>query len=302
MIAIDTVQRTIIGVKKYGLYVFTPLFLIIAYNYTSSSYQQYRNTAKIEFKDISAAQASADLHSQYLVKQVLDELNLQASYYDQRSPREELYGNQVAVRLRFDGPHRTGTVEPWLNLDVVGKNSYTLTDEDTTAFYNFNQPVHASFGDFTVTRRPGNTSTQASYLVRLDDADQQLDAYFKNLQIDPDRDGRSLSMSIVSGNPAKGAAFLNKLLQLYGSNTSDRNGEPIAPKFTLIEKPQDNVQSITLNPLWFYFLALVAGLAIPLGIPLIRKKRSRPLPSWVFTVPKMVDHVIQKGFVFRQAD
>ena len=223
MIAIDTVQRTIILLKKFGLYVFVPLFLLLAYSYTSSTYQQYRVTAKIALKNIPATEATGDLYSEYLVKQALDELNFQASYYDAGSPREELYGSEVAVRLKFDGPRKTGADEAWLNLDVAGKNSYTLTNQDTTAYYSFNEPVHASFGNFMVTRRPGNNNTQASYLVRLDDPDKQLDTWYKNLKVEPAGDGRSISISIVAGNSRKGAAFLNKMLKLFGGQAADRH-------------------------------------------------------------------------------
>src|SRR5579871_837601 len=123
MIAIDSVQRTIILVKKYGLYVFVPLFLLIAYCYTGSTFQQYRVSARIELKNITASEAAAGLHSEYLVKQALDELNFHASYYDAQSPRDELYGSEVAVRLKFDDARKANIHESWMNLDITGTGS-----------------------------------------------------------------------------------------------------------------------------------------------------------------------------------
>jgi len=301
MIAIDSVQRTIILVKRFGLYIFVPLFLLLAYSYVSSTHQQYRATAKIALKNISAEEVAHDLHSEPLVKQALDQLNFQASYYDAESPREELYGSEVAVRLKFDGPRKTGADEAWLNLDVAGKDSYTLTNQDTTAYYSFNAPVNASFGSFMVTRRPGNKLTEASYLVHLDDPNKQLDTWSENLNIEPDDNGRSATISIVAGNPRKGAAFLNKLLQLYAGETPDRHGDLDTDKFNLVEKPEQNFESASLSPLWFYFLALVAGLAIPLGVPELKKKRKANVRWLPISLPKLLNQV-QHRLAIKQVD
>jgi hypothetical protein len=301
MIAIDAVQRTIILVKKFGLYAFVPVFLLIAYSYTNNTYKQYRVTAKISVKDISVAQAISDIHSEYLVKQTLDALPFQACYYDNGSPGTELYGSEVPVRMQFDGSRSMNAGDTWLQLEVSDDNSYSLSDQDTTAYHTFGQPVHESFGNFKMVRRPAGNHEQGTYTILLEDPSKQLETYYDNLKVAAD-DDNTVTLSTISGNPRKGAAFLDKLLEIYGGKSPDRHGDLVNSKFMLVEKPQDNFESITTSPIWFYILALLAGFAIPLGIPMLKKPRRNRLPSWAFTLPKLVDHVIQNGFVMKQAD
>lgn len=301
MIAIDAVKRTIILVKKFGPYAFLPLFMLIAYSYAGSIHKRYRVTAKITLKNVPAAQAINDIKSQYLVKQTLDNLPFEASFYASEAPRTELYGTEVPFRLEFEFPREMNAGETWLRLDVQS-NKCAIVQQDTVAYYAFGQPVHESYGDFKVLRRPAKDFRSGAFLVRLEDPSRQMDEYYNNLRVTTADDDKTIALSMTTGNAKKSAAFLYKLLMQYGGTAVGRGGEMTNAKFTLTGKPEDNIKRASMSPLWFYFLALAAGLAIPFGPSLLKKKRQGKLPQKVVAIPKIVGHVIQNGFVFRHAD
>ncbi|MBS1529448.1 MAG: hypothetical protein JSU01_04000 [Bacteroidetes bacterium] len=301
MIAIDAVKRTSILVKRFGVYVFIPLFLLVAYGYTSSIHKQYRLTAKIQLKDVSVPQALTDLHSEYLVKQTLDNLPFGASFYASESPETELYGTEVPIRLEFESPRGMDASEALLRLDVL-QGKYAVLDRDTVAYYDYDQVVHEPYGDFKVLRRTSKNFKSGAFLVRFEDPSKQLDEYYNNLKVAAADDDKTVALSITTGNAKKSAAFLYKLLKQYGGTAVDRHGDMINSKFMLTEKPEDNIEMASVSPIWFYFIALAGGMGIPFGRSYLRKKRRGRLSRRLIAIPKLVDHAIQNGFVFKHAD
>jgi hypothetical protein len=271
MIAIDAVKRTIVLVKKFGIYLCVPASLIIASNYTNSNYRQYRVTAKIAVSGIPVESAIADIKSKHLVRKTLEQLPFQASYYDANSPRDEVFGNALPVKLVFDHP-RYNDDEVWLDLKLTGTNSFMLAHVDTVAYHEFNEPIREWYGTFKVVHRPGAQYRQASYTVRLDDPAKLYDQYYNNLRAETEGDDGA-TISIVSGNPQKGAYFLNKLLQLYGAgkHSASRHSytklssENTAGRITILEKPENNIESAGISSFWIYSVALLIGLLIPVG-------------------------------------
>lgn len=291
MIAIDAVKRTIVLVKKFGLYLCVPVFLIIAYNYTSSTYSKYRVTTKIALRDANVETAASDIRSKYLVRKAVDQLPFQASYYNSDSPREEVFGNALPVRMVFDHARYTDG-EVWLNLEVTGRNSFTLTHVDTTAYHAFNKPVHEWYGNFKVVHRPGTAYSQASYIVRLDDPAKLSDQYYNNLRVETIGDD-GVSISIVSGNAQKGIDFLNKLVQLYSGSRHSKShhaysASNAAGAVTILENPENNVESAGVSSFWIYLMALLAGLAIPVGWSVWNDRGTHTLRAKLFGISKMV--------------
>jgi len=294
MIAIDAVKRTIVLVKKFGPYLCVPVFLMIAYSYTSSAYSKYRVTTKIALRDANIETAPGDIRSKYLVRRALDQLPFQASYYDINSPREEVFGSALPVRMVFDHP-RSSDGEVWLNLDVTGKNSFTLTHGDTLAYHQFNEPVHEWYGNFKVVHKPGTAYSKASYMVRLDDPAKLNDQYYNNLRVETIGDD-GVIVSIISGNAQKGIDFLNRLVQLYGSSkhskfhhASARIAGVNAPgAVTILEKPENNVESVGIGSFWVYLMALLVGLAIPVGWSLWNDRRTNALSAKLLSISKMI--------------
>jgi hypothetical protein len=307
MIAVDAVKRTILLVNRFGLYLCVPAFLIIAYSYTDSTYPQYRVTAKIALKNAAAESAINDIRSKYLVQKAISELPFQASYYDAESPTTEVFGDALPVHLVFDR-HYQNRSEKWLRLDVTSEDFVTLTDGDTTAYFEFNNPVNASYGKFKVVHGAVNKYLQASYVIRLEDPARLLDQYYNDLQLNAD--DNTLTVSILSGNAKKGADLINKLLQLYGSshhaltsnNLAEAGGSAISnKKFTVLEKPENNVESASISSFWIYFIAALAGLLIPVSRNVIRNYKGYALPARTFNLPKLVDR-IHHGFAIKQID
>jgi hypothetical protein len=280
MIAIDAVKRTVVLVKKFGLYLCVPVLLIVAYSYTNSTYRQYKVTAKIAVSGIPVDSAIAGIKSKNLVRTALEQLPFQASYYDSDSPADEVFGAALPVKMVFDHP-RYNAEELWLDLELTGTNSFTLTHVDTIAYHGFNEPIHEWYGDFKVVHRPGGQYNQASYMVRLENPSKLCDQYYDNLRVESVGDD-GVIISIVAGNPQKGSSFLNKLLQLYNANKHSASKHSYArlngAKLTILEKPENNVESVGLGSFWIYFMALLIGLAIPLGWPLINERGVDALP------------------------
>ncbi len=248
MIAIDAVKRTVLLVNRFGLYLSVPAFLLIAYAYTNSVYPQYRVTAKIALKNVVSESAVDNIKSKLLVQKALNELPFQASYYDAQSPKTEIYGDSLYTRLVFAGRHYTDT-ETWLRLEVQGAGSVTLANGDTAAYYEFNKPVNESYGKFKIVHNPGTEYQQASYIVRIENQARLLEEYYNSLRVKTTGDDNTVTVSVLSGSPKKGADFINKLLQLYDGDHHNVSAYRLAStagtnisgkKFTIIEKLEKN--------------------------------------------------------------
>lgn len=307
MIAVDAVQRAIILVRKYGPYLAVPIFLLIAFIYLNSTHPQYRITAKIALRGGSPQSAAADLQSRAMVKKVIEQLSLQASYYDAASPREEIPADSLKARLVFNRLNHIAD-ETWINLNVPGSNAFTLTYIDTTTWYEFNKPIRESYGDFEVVKGAKYNHVPVSYLVRLQDGNTILNEYYNSLNFDENTDESSLAMSIVTGTPQKGIEFLNTMIRQY-SNKSQASqhyasiNTAVAPhgRVVLLEKPESNVELATAAPFWIYLAAVVAGLMVPLGIKNVESWRARKFVVRGLRMPKFMER-LQQNIAVRQLD
>src|SRR5579872_943969 len=204
MIAVDAVKRIILLVNRFGLYLSIPAFLLIAYAYTSSVYPQYRVTAKIAMKNEAAESAIGDIKSKYLVQKALSELPFRASYYEAESPKKEIYGDSLYTVLEFVG-RRYAYTEAWLRLELQGANFVTLAHGDTAAYCEFNKPVNEFYGKFKIVHKPGNEYQKASYIVRVENPVRLLELYYNSLRVKAAGDNNTITVSVLSGNPKKGA-------------------------------------------------------------------------------------------------
>ena len=309
MIAVDAVKRIILLVNRFGLYLSVPAFLMIAYAYTSSVYPQYRVTAKIALKNATAESAIDDIKSKYMVQRALNDLPFQASYYDAESPKTEIYGDSLYARLVFPG-HHYGDAETWLRLEVQGANSVILANGDTAAYYEFNKPVNESYGKFKILHNPGAEYQQAAYIVRVENPVRLLEQYYNSLRVKTTGADNAITVSVLSGDPKKGADFINKLLHLYNggrhnvpsSRLASTSGASISGgKFTVLEKPESNVEEASVSPFWIYTIALLAGLFIPLSRKFTKRSGEYVLSIDLFNLPKLVDRINHR-FAFRQME
>jgi hypothetical protein len=309
MIAVDAVKRTILLVNRFGLYLAVPAFLIIAYAYTSSIYPQYRVTAKIVLKNTPAEMAISDIRSKRLVQKALNELPFQASYYNAESPKKEVYGDSLYARMAFANNHYADT-ESWLSMEVQSANSVALTHADTSAYYEFNKPVSEPYGKFKLVQNTRGENNEVSYIVRIENPTRLLEQYYNSLRVKTADDDNTLTISVLSGNPQKGADFINKLLQLYdGGNHAvlatlrSNAGSAVieAKKFSILERPETNAEDASISPFWIYIISLLAGLSIPLSRKIKAQPEKYVIPVGLFNLPKLVGRINHR-FVVKQME
>ncbi|MFB9843495.1 hypothetical protein [Mucilaginibacter ginsenosidivorans] len=208
-------QKTLTVLKKYGLFLCLPVFLFIAYSYTSGHRPQYKATAKIELNGISPDEAIDDIRSKPLLQKALDRLGYRISYYNTRDEDHEINGDSLPVKIVFS-QFNTIDDDIVLTFKTASPNTFTLTHGDTIAYEEFNKPAKTYYGTFKVTHREGTAYQDASFLFRLHDPVELIDRYYNSLQVKAEDDAKVLSVSAASGTPKKSAALVNKLLQLYG--------------------------------------------------------------------------------------
>ena len=150
--------------KKYGLYLFIPLFLAIAYGYTATLYPQYKVTTVIALNGPSPVAVSNDIRSKRLVKVVLDQGPFRTSFYNAKFPKKEVYGDSVPVKFVF-GRESNENVEATIAVDVTDSRQFTLTHVDTVEYHKFNEPISESYGKFTVLRNVGYNSASRHFLL-----------------------------------------------------------------------------------------------------------------------------------------
>jgi len=307
MIAIDAVQRGIILVKKYWGYICVPIFLLAAFIFVQSTHPAYKVTTKIALRDISPQSVAADLRSPSMVSRVIGRLPLQVSYYNEDSPREEFPADSLRARMEFARPANV-TGETWLRLMADSADVVGLSHDDTTAYYEFDRPVHETYGDFKIVHGAHRNKGPVTCLVRLQGQALLVAQYAHKLRIEAkDADG-SVTVSIVTGTPKKGVAFLNEMLYLYGIGkyTAGQYAglkKPATSRahITLLQRPEDGIEEASLNPFWIYLAATVLGLLVPLGLSSAGRGRKQTADTRAFGLPKLVSR-IQHRVAVRQLD
>lgn len=227
MIPSATGQKTLTALKKYGLFLCLPVFLFIAYSYTSNHHPQYKATAKIELNGISADEAIADIKSKPLLQKALDRLGYRISYYNTGNQDQEINGDSLPVKIQFS-QFNTIDDDITLTFKTASPNTFTLTHGDTIAYEEFNKPSKTFYGTFKITHSAGTAYQDALFLFRLHDPVELIDRYYNSLQVKEEDDGKVLSVSAASGTPKKSAALVNKLLKLYSG--TKHNIPPVEKK------------------------------------------------------------------------
>src|SRR5581483_7624210 len=183
--------------KKYGLFLCVPAFLGIAYWHISGLYPEYKATALVSVKDVSAGSAVNEIRSKSLVKKALDLLPYQASFFKAGSPKLEVNYDSVPVKLAFSKYSNINN-ESWLQIQITGGNQFALTNGDTTSYHKFNEQISEPCGIFAVLPNPQMLHDTQNYVVRLTEPAQLSDLYYKRLAVKPGQHGTVL-VSITAG-------------------------------------------------------------------------------------------------------
>src|SRR5579863_2018942 len=171
--------------RRYGLFLFIPISLLIAYTYISSQWPQYKVTAKIALKNIAADSAIDVIKSKYLITKALNQLPFQASYYFADIPKKEIYPDSSPVKLVVNSL-KEGASETWISLQARDSTQFELTRGDTSEFYKFNEPIEESYGKFTVAPNTSVQDVDRAVNVKIEPQEALLDRFYNNLQVTPD--------------------------------------------------------------------------------------------------------------------
>jgi len=201
-------------VKKYGLFMCVPLFLVAAYFYSDAMYPQYKVTAKIAIRDIPVTSVVDGIKSKALVQKVISQLPLTAKFYSTKSPKKELYGDSVPARFVFSGTNKVN-LPTRLEFAATSGGQYTLNNNDTITYHQFNELVNDYYGKFIVEKNPLFKSSDQAFIVKLDEPGNVLNQFYNNLHVEPAIGNNIMTLSITAGNSKQGIDFLNMLLRLY---------------------------------------------------------------------------------------
>jgi len=202
--------------RRYGLYLFIPVSLFIAYNYISSQLPKYKVTAKIALKAIPTDSAINVFKSKSLVTKALGQLPFQSSYYFADMPETEIYPDSSPVKLVVSRLNE-GAQATWISVQVKGSKQFELTRGDTSEFYKFNTPINESYAKFTVSQNPAFKDVDKAVNIKIEPQAEVLNRFYNNLKVTPDNKENNLKVTVITGNAQKGVDFLNTLFKSYGN-------------------------------------------------------------------------------------
>lgn len=228
---------------RYSLYLFIPVSLFIAYNYISSQLPKYKVTAKIALKAIPTDSAINGIKSKYLINKALGQLPFQASYYFADLPEKEVYPDSSPVKLVVSNLNE-GAPETWISVQVKGSKQFELTRGDTSEFYKFNTPINESYAKFTVSQNSAVKDPDKAVNIKIESQAEVLNRFYDNLKVTPDKEN-NLKLTVITGNPQKGADFLNTLFKLYGKTIHQpaKAGEITTTRYDTVVKPGKDVSA-----------------------------------------------------------
>lgn len=188
------------------------------------------------FKDLDIFKAATSieneteaLKSRFLLRQVLTELSLSASFFlDGTLRKEEIYGPQVPIRVVVRTLLPAAAKHP-IAVYLKDANTFEIEDEGTgRSTHRYGQEVEKPYGQFTVlkadTALPASTEAR-KVVVQLHSIAALAEDYSQDLTVEPvNKKAAVVGISLLEAVPAKGTAIVNKLIEVYNrENKEDRN-------------------------------------------------------------------------------
>ncbi len=183
--------------KKYIFYTSVIFFLQLASIFLSASQVRYKVSTVISLNNSnqSAGLVAEDFNSKVLVLNTINQLPFRVNYYKENSPKTEIYGNSLPVKLVFDKSNES-TYTNNLVIKSLSSHSFSIEHADTIQFYEINERVNRNYGKFRVVRGPAFTSHFQTVIVRLNEPVDMLEYYYNNLVIKPDESSKTIALSI----------------------------------------------------------------------------------------------------------
>lgn len=229
--------------KKYGLFLCVPIFFAAAYFYSESIYPQYKVSAKITVQDVPVASVINDIKSRALVQKTISQLPLTAKFYSINSPKKELYADSVPARFVFSGANKVN-IPTRLEFAATSGGQYTLSNNDTITYHQFNELINEYYGKFIVEKNPLFKSSEQTFIVKLDEPGQVLDQFYNNLHVDAGIGNNTVTVSILAGNARQGIDFLNMLFRLYDAANPHTAAVAAVPVTANADAINDNINTL----------------------------------------------------------
>lgn len=209
----STPSRTWILVKKYWLFVFVPIFLVLAHLHISHIAPKYRVSAKLVLNNVDAASAANEIKSKTLIGEALVQLPFRLSFYNDTVPQKEIYPDSVPVKLMFSSltnihPESGISVQPMKNGQVA------VSYGDTIVNYGYGELITEPYGKFRVVMRSGMKPDNQNYIVKINDMSELLDRIYNDMKVGVDEKNNVLTVSVVTDNAANGVDLIKKLVRL----------------------------------------------------------------------------------------
>jgi hypothetical protein len=251
----STPSRTWILVKRYWLFVFVPIFLVLAYIHISHIPPKYRVSTRLALKNGDAASAANEIKSKTLIGEALVQLPFRLSFYNDTLPQKEVYPDSVPIKLMFSSltnthPQSGIAVQPMKNGQVA------VSYGDTIVNYGYGDLVTEPYGKFKVVMRHGMKPDNQNYIVRINDMSELLDRIYNDMKVDVDEQNNALAVSVVTGNAAIGVDLLKKLVRLDNqahhitAKPDNYAATPVVKEMeTEVEVPQPRKPNVDINGL-----------------------------------------------------
>ena len=169
------------------------------------------------------------LKSKSLMQQVLTELNMSVSYFEEGKLRDiELYGQDLPFRVSIDKLHPTA-YEEFVTITRKTSNTFELlSKEGEASLHKYGEEISKPYGIYTIIAAPIGLSekrSQEPVKVQFNDLARLANAYNERLKVETvNKRASVIRISLIESVPERGVAIINKLLDVYGKKAlEDRN-------------------------------------------------------------------------------
>jgi len=158
-----------------------------------------------------------NIKSKVLLQKVIDQLPLQVSYYYKEHSKEaEIPRDSLPIKfVFFKKPADDSSAE--IKVTIVDNRQYKILEDKTYMPFFFNQYVDFySFAKFKVIKGPAFNTHIKSVILRINNANELLEDYYKNLDAKFVGDDHNvIELSLTTNSLKKGKSFLDKLVEVY---------------------------------------------------------------------------------------
>lgn len=221
--------------NRYWFMASAFIFLLSAFIYLATATDKYKVTGKVTITDNSPAGSVADnIKSRTVVQKVIDQLPLQVSYFHKStSGNSEIFGDSLPVKIVFNKVNAVDSSAE-LSLKILDNQQFELRQNDTITQYYFDKPVKYPFATFKGVKGPAFATSAGPITLKFKESDELVEEYYNSLSANTSGD-KDVGLSIITTNPQKGIAFLNKLIDVYNASSVNHTTAANIPDIHIVK-------------------------------------------------------------------